>query len=54
MKKYPKQIYIQKEKDGDSEYFLANDKKEEVNDGEFAIYSLVKVGKKKTETILDF
>lgn len=52
--KYSEQIYVQREQDGDSSYLLANDVPEDVNDGEVAIYKLVKVGKKFTDTRIEF
>lgn len=47
--KYPKEIYVQVEKDGDSSYLLANDKAEDVNEGSVAVYVLKDVGIKTTE-----
>lgn len=52
MTKYPKEIYVQKEKDGDSSYLLANENVDDSNDGEVAIYELKKVVKKSTKTVI--
>lgn len=49
MSKYPKTIYVQKEKDSDgSTYLLADEELENRDDGEIAIYQLVETKKKIT------
>ena len=49
---YPKQIFIQEEKDGDVKYLLAWNSADEANDGKVAIYKLDKVLTKTTKTVL--
>lgn len=53
MGKYPKTIYVQKEKDTDnSTYLLAWDKVDDANDGEVAVYEFVENKKKITTSHL--
>ncbi len=52
-KKYPKQVFVQREKDGEDSYLLVWEKSSEVNDGEVAIYELVGTKKKSTQTVLE-
>ena len=53
-KKYPRMVYVQKEKDCNSadEILLAWDDAGEANDGKLAIYKFVKMVNKETKTIL--
>lgn len=52
MKKFPKTIFISKEKESNgSEYLLAWDNVEDANDGDVAIYELKEVKIKKIKTI---
>mgnify|MGYP001598803116 CR=1 FL=1 len=53
MKKFPKTIYVNKEKESDdSEYLLAWDSADDANDGLLAIYELKEIKTKSTKTIL--
>ena len=54
MSKLPKEIYVQREQDGDTDYLLAWEDREEINDGEVGVYELKKVGKKSTKTLIDY
>ena len=49
MKKYPKTIYVRSEREGDSEYLLAFDKAEDIDNGDIAIYELKNMAVKKTK-----
>lgn len=55
MKKYPKEIFVQRENAGTEDEFLsATEKPEEViDDGKVAIYLLKEVLTKRTETIIE-
>jgi len=51
--KYPKVIYVQKEQDRDDSFYLnADEKIEDREDGQVAIYELKKIVKKSTKTII--
>lgn len=52
-KKYPKEIFVQKEKDVDDSYFLVWETADEANNGELMIYKLDAIVKKSTKTVLE-
>lgn len=54
MKKYPKQIYVQRDNEGtQDEYLRAETETIEFEDGAIGIYELKEMKKKRTEIHLD-